>query len=191
MLFFGVRLRGNVSGLFGGGGEHSAFGGGEGFDTGHDVVGHVETGGSDHGTLHFSPLSPVIIAMFVTSFGGMGMVALKFFNLNEFITLPLALVSGLVIGGISFLIFHAIFKATSSSSESSRSDLAGLEAEVITPIPEGGGLGEIAYSNRGTRYTAPARSIYKTAVSAHSVVTIDKIVGNIFFVKPGESSKVL
>jgi membrane protein implicated in regulation of membrane protease activity len=176
------------SGIFGGGheGGHEA-----GFDVGHDIAGDVDsTGGADSGTIHFSPLSPVIIAMFVTAFGGMGMICLKFFKLSVYASLPIAVLAGILIAGATFFLFAALFKVTQGSSESRQSDMVGMEAEVITTIPSEG-LGEVAYVSKETRYTASARSAYKTEIKAHSVVTIEKIVGNTFFVKSAENSKTL
>lgn len=180
-----------VTFIFGGAFGGDADAGSGGFDVDHDVAGHIETGvGTDYGTIHFSPISPVVIAMFVTSFGAMGMVCLKFFKLSNFASLPIAVFSGIVIAALSFFVFQAIFRATQASSEARQAELVGLEAEVITPIPNVG-LGEIAYIFKGSRYTAPARSVYKTEVPSHTVVTIEKVVGNIVYVKSSESSKVL
>jgi len=44
-----------------------------------------------------------------------------------------------------------------SSSESRVASLVGQEASIVTPIPENG-VGEIAYIQGGSRYTAPART---------------------------------
>ncbi|MFA5793948.1 MAG: NfeD family protein [Candidatus Brocadiia bacterium] len=176
------------SGIFGGGHEGGPESGG--FDASHDVAGHMDTGGADSGAIHFSPLSPVIIAMFVTAFGGMGMVCLKFFKFSVYASIPVAVLGGIVTAGVTFFLFAALFKATQGSSESRQVEMVGLEAEVITTIPVEG-LGEVAYVAKETRYTASARSAYKTEIKAHSVVTIEKIVGNTFFVKPAESSKIL
>ncbi|MFH1228022.1 MAG: NfeD family protein [Planctomycetota bacterium] len=197
MVFIGCFFLGLayavISAIFGGifgGAEGGAEGGGH-FDIDHDIVGHIDAGGGeDTGTIHFSPLSPVVVAMFITSFGAMGMICLKVFNFTPYPSLAIAVLAGVVIAAVTFFIFLKLFQATQGSSESKISEMVGQEAEVITVIPADG-LGEVAYVAKGSRYTAPARSAYKNEIKSHSVVTIEKIVGNTFFVKPTESTKVL
>ncbi|MFH0887893.1 MAG: NfeD family protein [Planctomycetota bacterium] len=182
-----------ISAIFGGifgGGEGGAEAGGH-FDIDHDIVGHIDTsGGEDTGTIHFSPLSPVVVAMFITAFGSMGMICLKVFKWTPYPSLAIAVLTGVVIAAITFFLFMMLFRATQGSSESKIGEMLGQEAEVITVIPADG-LGEIAYVSRGTRYTGPARSAYKNEIKSHSVVIIEKIMGNTFYVKPTEDSKIL
>jgi membrane protein implicated in regulation of membrane protease activity len=178
-----------LGGIFGGGHEGGFDSGGD-FDAGHDGAGHIETAGADSGTVHFSPLSPVVIAMFITSFGAMGMICLKVFKLSPYVSLPIAIGTGIIFAALTFFILLMMFKATQSSSESQIGSLVGQEAEVITPIPIDG-LGEIAYVSKSTRYTGSARSAYRTEIKSHAVVTIEKIVGNTFYVKPTDGTKVL
>jgi membrane protein implicated in regulation of membrane protease activity len=94
--------------------------------------------------------------------------------------------SGLSAGGVAwlvFLLFNAMFKRTQSSSESQVATLAGSVGSIITPVPEHG-VGEIAYVQGGTRYTAPARSESGGAIGAGQAVRITRIVGSQFYVTP-------
>jgi hypothetical protein len=61
--------------------------------------------------------------------------------------------------------------------------LVGSDATIITPIPQGG-VGEIAYVQGGTRYTAPARSESGAAIGNGQTVRIHRIVGTQFYVVP-------
>ena len=79
--------------------------------------------------------------------------------------------------------FNALFKRTQSSSESQVATLSGLTASIVSPIPQHG-VGEIAYVQGGTRYTAPARSESGAAITAGQTVCITRIVGSQFFVQP-------
>ncbi|OHB77734.1 MAG: hypothetical protein A2Z34_03160 [Planctomycetes bacterium RBG_16_59_8] len=161
-------------------------GGGEsvsgGFDAGHDVAGHVDTGSADHGTIHFSPLSPIVLAMFVTSFGAAGMICLKVFGLPQYTSVAVAGGTGLVVAFLTFLGFAFIFRVTQGSSESRQSESLGQEAEVITTIPAEG-LGVVAYTSRGSRYTAPAKAIEGKEIKVNSTVVVEKIAGNTFQVR--------
>jgi hypothetical protein len=58
-----------------------------------------------------------------------------------------------------------------------------MTAEVITPIPEGG-VGEIAYVQAGSRYSAPAREEQGRPVASGAVVRITRVVGSQFHVVP-------
>jgi len=79
--------------------------------------------------------------------------------------------------------FGFIFHKTQSSSESRVGTLVGMSATVITPIPPNG-VGEIAYVQSGTRYSAPARDERGAPVSNGQTVKIVRIVGSQFYVAP-------
>jgi len=167
------------------GGSH--FGGGA--DAPAVDAGHPEPGGGpDSGMVEFSPLSPVVIAMFVTAFGATGMICLKAFATAPFVSLVIAVLAGFAVAAITFILFVFLFRFTQSSSEPNLLSAVGQEAEVITPIPAQG-VGEIAYVAKGARYTAPAQSSQKIEIQTHRVVRIEKIVGNTCHVRPAEPEK--
>jgi membrane-bound ClpP family serine protease len=83
---------------------------------------------------------------------------------------------------VAFLIFNAMFSRTQSSSESRVGSVVGLTASIVTPIPENG-VGEIAYIQGGTRYTAPARAEKGTAISYGKPVRVTRIAGTQFYVE--------
>ena len=58
-----------------------------------------------------------------------------------------------------------------------------MTATVITPIPANG-VGEIAYVQSGTRYSAPARDERGAPVGNGQTVKIVRIVGSQFYVAP-------
>ena len=156
---------------------------------GHDGTGEVsaehDVGGgevSTDSTVHFSPLSPVTVAMFVTSFGAGGIISMQVLGIKGVGSLGIATVTGFVVAGITFVIFYKMFKMTQGSSLPSTTELTGLEAEVITGIPADS-LGEIAYVVRGTRLTGPARADDGKAHEPHSTVVITRVTGNTYYVK--------
>jgi membrane protein implicated in regulation of membrane protease activity len=91
-------------------------------------------------------------------------------------------VIGVILAFGAFLLFNAMFKATQGSSESRVASLIGQTASIVTPIPSDG-VGEIAYVQGGTRYTAPARTETGEAVGAGKPVRIHRIVGTQYFVE--------
>ena len=92
----------------------------------------------------------------------------------------LSAVGALIVSGLLVTVLRQLFHATDSSSESQVGTLVGHTATVITPIPEGA-VGEIAYVQSGTRYTAPAREESGKAVTNGSQVKITR-TGSQFFV---------
>jgi membrane-bound ClpP family serine protease len=58
-----------------------------------------------------------------------------------------------------------------------------MTATVITPIPANG-MGEIAYVQAGSRYSAPARDDRGAPVASGQTVRIVRVVGSQFYVAP-------
>jgi membrane protein implicated in regulation of membrane protease activity len=154
---------------------------------GHDADigsgGHAEAGADTSDGVGISAFSPVVIASFVTAFGGFGIIFQQFSWAKEsYISAPLAIVAAFLVANFVLFILRGLFRHTQSSSESHVGELVGQIATVITPIPENG-TGEIAYVHGGTRYNAPAREETGLAVPSGSLVKITRIVGTQFYVK--------
>lgn len=167
-------ISGLLSGVFSGGGEVDVDvdmdGGADGADVGHD------------GSVHFSPLSPVTLAMFIASFGGAGIIFHKVLHWPVYAHLPLAAVSGVVMAALVFYLFYKIFSVTQGSSHSQAAAIVGREAEITVAIPNNG-LGEVAYTLGGSRYTAPARTVDGKELPAHLQVRVVKLVGSTYVVE--------
>jgi membrane protein implicated in regulation of membrane protease activity len=155
---------------------------------GHDVHtdlgtgGHAEAGYADTGMPGLSPFSPTTICSFITAFGGFGLIFSRIeATSNVWLSLPLSILGGLVVAGAVLWLFGMIFHHTQSSSEGCVAALVGHTATVITPIPPSG-VGEIAYVQAGTRYTAPARELNGVAVSNGQTVKITRIAESQFYV---------
>lgn len=159
------------------------FGGGEGHVTGSG--GHAEAGADGSDAPGVSMFSPTIIASFVTAFGGLGIILHQFEATRApMVSAPLAALGAGVMAAVLLFVMRQIFSHSESSSESHVSTLAGMTATVISPIPEHG-VGEIAYVQAGTRYTAAARTEHGEPVPAGRPVTITRIVAGQCFVKAG------
>lgn len=160
-----------TAGVFGGHDAHADV---------HAPHGHEGFGG--HDMPGFSALSPTTLAAFVTAFGGFGLIFSKFdATRGPWLSVPLSILGGLLIAVLVFVVFSKIFRATQSSSEGRVAELFGQSATVITPIAAGG-VGEIAYVQGGTRYTAAARTDDAAAVAAGETVRIVRIAGTQFYV---------
>jgi membrane protein implicated in regulation of membrane protease activity len=165
-----------LSALFG----HLLGGGHEGHVDGSG--GHAEAGADSSDMPGISAFSPTVIACFVTAFGGLGII---FHNVpataSPWISAPLAVLGAMAIASAVLWVLRQLFKRTQSSSESKISQAIGTVAHVITPIPERG-VGEIAYVQNGSRYTAPAREESGVPVSNGSAVKIVRVIGSQFYV---------
>jgi len=145
--------------------------------------GHAEAGIDSSDMPGVSAFSPTIIASFVTAFGGFGIIFHQIpATHNPWASAPLAIVSGLLVASGVLWLLRQLFSQTQSSSESKVGSLVGHVATIITPIPENG-VGEIAYVQAGTRYSAPAREEHGTSVPIGKSVKITRVVGTQFYVE--------
>lgn len=156
------------------------FGGGHGHLGGSG--GHAEAGVDSSDAPGVSALSPTIICSFITAFGGFGIV----FNQipatkNPLLSAPLAVLGGFIVASGVLVLLRQLFQRTQSSSESHVATLVGTVGTIITPIPANG-VGEIAYVQGGSRYTAPARAENGGAVANGASARITRIAGTQFYV---------
>jgi len=166
-----------VSAIFG------HFIGGHDADAGVGTGGHAEAGFDHSGVPGISFFSPLVMACFITAFGGFGIVFSDFKpTSNVWVSAPLSIAGGFCTAFLVLWVFNAVFSKTQSSSESHVGSLVGQAASTLTPIPEKG-VGEIAYVQGGTRYTAPARSEGGVGLAAGQQVKITRIVGTQFYVE--------
>jgi membrane protein implicated in regulation of membrane protease activity len=156
------------------------FGGDGHFELG--TGGHAEAGFEHSGMPGISMFSPTAICLFITAFGGFGLIFSSIpATKNVWVSTPLSLFGGLLVAVAVLSLFSLMFHKTQSSSEGHISSLVGSTATVITPIPPSG-VGEIAYVQGGSRYTAPAREQNGVAVANGQTVKITRIAESQFFV---------
>ncbi|MDK2787708.1 MAG: hypothetical protein PWP07_933 [Epulopiscium sp.] len=131
-----------------------------------------------------SPLKPVIIAVFVTVFGGVGIIAEKN-NLGDIISLIIALIFAVT---VSFLIFRFVvvplYRLQSKGAVEQKA-LIGHIAKVTLTIKDGQ-FGKIHYVVDGHTYSAPAKSVNNETIEKGDEVVIVEIRNNTFYVKKYE-----
>jgi membrane-bound ClpP family serine protease len=152
------------------------------------VAGHLfggDTGDAhmDVGTdLPLSPLSPTVIATFLTGFGGGGMLANSYFQMSTGKGVLVAIMSGVLLSGGTYMVLFFLFRETQAGAEFSLDDMVGRTVQVITTIPECG-TGEIAVEAKGSRTNGPARSVDGRAIPRNSAVRVVRVVGNLYYVQ--------
>ena len=143
-------------------------------DISHDV---------DHPEVGLSPLSPITIATFITTFGGVGVIVNNLTTLSPALGVLISTLSGLTVSGAMFLLYARVMTAVQGSSEVQMGELVGLTAEVIAPIPEGN-VGEVVLVVRGARSRSTARAADGQAIPRGTMVEIVEEVGNAVIVRP-------
>jgi membrane protein implicated in regulation of membrane protease activity len=146
-------------------------------DIGHDV---------DHPEVGLSPLSPITIATFVTTFGGVGLIVNNLTRLLPVLGLLVSVASGLGLAGAMFLLYTRVFLALQGSSEVQIGELVGLTAHVTAPIPADS-VGEVVLVVRGARARSTARSADGHAIPRGQLVEIMEETGNVVIVRAKES----
>ncbi|MEY4386090.1 MAG: hypothetical protein RLY20_1373 [Verrucomicrobiota bacterium] len=156
------------------GGDHGHVGGSHG---------HAEAGADSSDAPGVSFFSPIVMAAFVCAFGAFGLIFTQFeLTKPPLISSMLSLVCAAIVAGSLVGALRKLIRASDSSSESQVATLIGHPATVTSPIPAGG-VGEIAYVQAGSRYTAPAREENGGAVGNGSAVKVTRIIGTQFYVQ--------
>ena len=126
--------------------------------------------------------SPMLILIFLTVFGGSGMLLL---NLSEAVPMIVVVLVAVLIGiAISTFINQAIFKPLKRAQNTStpeEEELIGLPADVTETI-EKGGCGEITYSIHGNTYSSPAKAVNGEAILKGTAVAICWIRDYVYYV---------
>lgn len=130
-----------------------------------------------------SPLKPIIIVSFITTFGGIGMLGYHW-AWGPIKTFLAALLSGILIAAILYKgVIVPLYRVEAGSLAVKRENLIGSKAEVINAIVENG-CGKISYIANQNKYTGTAKSITGLRIDQNRQVKIVKIEENIFYVKP-------
>jgi len=151
-------------------------------DFGHDHVdfGHGDAG-VDGGHADFLlPIKPFTIMIFLTVFGGAGIILIKF--LWPLVTLPISFVTAYMISYLAYrLIYLRLVRAQTTAKKAGAA--IGVEATVLERIPEGG-IGRISYKIDGNILSGAAKELetHEGGFLKNSRVFIHEIKDNIYYV---------
>jgi hypothetical protein len=137
----------------------------------------------DHGEVGMTGISSAAISTFITAFGAFGIVSTQLFDVSGPISIVWAIIGGILCGGVAQFLFGYILVKPQGSTNVTATDIIGLAAEVITPIPADS-VGEIAFVAQGGRITGSARSATSQAIARGAIVIVESMVGNVAIVRP-------
>ena len=179
--FDGVEAAGDIGGFDTDAGDFDLDAGG--IDAGADASGFDADAGDFDAHVHgagVSPFKPMVIAMFLTVFGGSGLLLDGGFT--WFFALPLAIAIGLAAAFCLYRFVYVPLYKYQGRGVVEKQRLVGLTATVTEAIPQGG-FGKIKYVADGNVYNAPAKAEDGGGITRGSTVQIMYIEKNAFFVK--------
>jgi len=126
------------------------------------------------------PFKPVLIALFLTAFGGLGLVFLPMFA-YYWIALVLAGASGIFVAGIMYRFVMIPLQKRENTSAHEKQSLIGVVGRVAETIPAGG-FGKITYTHSDKIMSGPAKSQDGSGIERGVEVEILYIEGNTYIV---------
>lgn len=153
------------------------------------VLGHifdiVGVDGLDIGNISIDvglPTSPMVYVLWITVFGGVGMILQKIapFLPNVLVCVIAVAVALIIAAGFYRGILLPLRRAQNTSAPA-QEELIGVLAKVQESIPEKG-YGEIAYVVNGNSYTAPAKTTDGHGIAKGTEVSICWVEQFVFYV---------
>jgi len=143
---------------------------------------HLHFGG-DHAHAHgVGPINFATVTAFVSWFGGAGYLLTAQFR---WLTIP-AIVAAVPIGmtgaAVVFLLMAKVLWSPHENMMSADYEMVGVLGRLTLPVREGG-IGELVYSQGGTRKSCGARSADGTAIEKGSEVVVTGYERGIAFVR--------
>ena len=142
-------------------------------------VGHVTHAAGKSG---IGPVNGFTIAAFLCWFGACGYLLSRFGDLFGALVLALAVAAGLAGGALLFWFLSRVLMAHERALTSEDTEMQGVLGNVSSEIrPDG--VGEIQFSQNGTRRFAPARSEEGVAIPRDSEVVVMRYERGIAYVR--------
>lgn len=146
---------------------------------------HGDAPGTGHENHQFrvSPFNPPIVAAFLAWFGGTGYLLTRFSTLWVGLGLTFSVASGLVGGGIIFAFLTRVLMSDEEHMDPADYEMVGVLGKLCVSIREGGGTGELLYSQMGTRRVCGARSDDGSAMAKGTEVVVTRYERGIAYVR--------
>ncbi len=138
----------------------------------------------DHDLDHGGPtvLSPRVMSVFITAFGGFGAMATHY-GLTILPASGVGFVAGATFGAIIFY-FARFLYGQQATTQVRSADITGRTARVIVAIPGAGGVGQVRVQVGEEIIDKVARSRDGAAIAANAIVEVQEVLGEIVIVRP-------
>jgi hypothetical protein len=130
-----------------------------------------------------SPFNFVTLTAFLAWFGGTGYLLTRYSSLWFAVGLGIALVAGVIGGGIVFLFLSKVLTSEDEHMDPADYEMVGVLGRMSISIRESG-TGEIIYSQAGTRRTCGARSESGVPIAKGVEVVVTRYERGIAYVRP-------
>lgn len=160
--------------------------GGGGEDIGLDAVGgdhSVQPSNGGHN--HVSAFNLGTISAFLAWFGGTGYLATKFYRVWFATTLVMALGAGVVGAWLVYLFLKKVLMRSHEELDPADYDMVGVLGQVSGAI-RADGIGEILFSQEGSRKALPAKSDDGRPITSGAEVVVTRYENGIAFVRRWE-----
>jgi len=134
-----------------------------------------------HAGGHASVLSFGNLAAFLTWFGGVGYLLTQFSGVWLWLVFFLAITGGLAGGAIIFWVSIKLL-ADDKQLDSADYEMVGVLGRLTSGIRDGGGMGEMSFSQEGARRSAPARSDNDKAIARGVEVLVTRYEKGVAYV---------
>lgn len=132
-----------------------------------------------------SPFNFVTLTAFLAWFGGVGFLITRYSSIWFALGLMIALAAGLFGAGIVFLFLTRVLISREENMDAADYEMVGVLGRISMPIRENG-VGEIIYSQAGTRRTCGARSENGAALEKGAEIMVARYEKGIAYVKRWE-----
>jgi len=141
--------------------------------------------GSHHAT-ELSWFNFGTIAAFLSWFGGTGYLLERYYSVWFVVALIVSILSGIAAASVVFLFLAKVLMAREAALNPLDYDMVGVLGKLSLPIRQGGGTGELIYSQEGTRRVTGARSEDGVAIPKGAEVMVTRYEKGIAYVRPWE-----
>lgn len=145
---------------------------------GHRLL-HLARGARHRGGRRSSMINAAAITMFLTWFGGGGLLLQRLTPLSHALIYSGAAVIGLSGASLINSVINALARRESTAESLS---MIGVIGRTVVPIREGDGTGEIVFTHAGTRRVAGARSDSGRAIAKGTEVVVTRYEKGIAYV---------
>jgi hypothetical protein len=152
------------------------------FHIGHHHFGHAAHGHGGHNN-GISSVNMFTVLAFVTWFGGAGYLLMRTTFFGDQLVVLLASISGLAGAGLLWAALFKVLLPHEQVMHAADTEMSGVVARVTNGIRDGGGIGEIIFSQTGARRAAAARSDDGSAIERGTEVIVIRYERGVAYVR--------